>query len=292
MNMVFPKAIYIETTNLCNARCIMCPHKYLKRSQGYMQESIFRRVVNELKDIGVKGTQIFFHKEGEPLLDKYITPKIAYAKKEIGTGNEYGMNTNAMLLTKEKAADLIASGLDTIYFSLDGVEKRNYESVRVNLDFDIVVNNIKNFFDVRERSNSHIKVIMQMLVRDDDSPEAEVFKKQWSDYPCEFYIKRMHSYLDGGCSTLTKDLEIRQKRICEDPFKIMVIFIDGSVGLCCWDYNNEYSLGNVKNNTLMALFNNNKARYLREKMIALDCDGIEPCNRCYRIYGNDYISGY
>lgn len=292
MGKVLPKVVYIETTNLCNAMCVMCPHKYMKREQGVMSDTVFKKVIEGCKDMELKGAQIFFHKEGEPLIDEKITDKISYAIKELGVWNEYGINTNAMLLTREKSEALISSGLSTIYFSLDGVEKKGYESIRINLDYDTVVDNIKSFFEVREKNNSNIRVIMQMLVKEDDAPEISLFERQWRDFPCEFYIKRMHSYLDGGCSTITSHLDTKQRKICDDPFKIMVIFIDGSVGLCCWDYNNEYNLGNIKSNTLEKLFNNSKAVYIRDKMLNLDCSNIRPCNRCSRIFGKDYISGY
>lgn len=291
MTKILPKVVYIETTNLCNASCVMCPHKYMKRRQGFMSDSIFKKVIEEGKDMALQGAQIFFHKEGEPLLDESLPDKISYAIKELGQHNEYGINTNAMLLTKEKSEALISSGLSTIYFSLDGVEKKKYENIRVNLNYDTVVDNIKQFFKVKKDNNSNIRVIMQMLVKEDDAPEIALFKEQWGDFPCEFYIKRMHSYLDGGCSTITSYLDIKQQKICDDPFKILVIFIDGNVGLCCWDYNNEYNLGNIKYETLENLFNNSKAQYIRDKMLRMDCSDIKPCNRCSRIFGKDYISG-
>lgn len=290
--MLIPKVVYIETTNLCNADCIMCPHNKITREPGFMSDRIFYKIIADCKKNNIKNTQIFFHKEGEPLLDKKLFERIKYAKKEIGKGNEIGINTNGMLLLKDKAVKLIESGLDTIYFSIDGTDKEKYEEIRRNLDYDVVINNVKNFFRIKEELGSSIRVIMQMLTLEDNSQEEKIFKKLWQDYPCEFYIKRMHSYLDGGNSSLTKELEKKQLKVCEDPFKIVVIYTNGEVGLCCWDYNNEYSLGNILEKDLFSIFNDKKAILMREKQINLDCNNIVPCNRCRRIFGNDLISKY
>ena len=290
--MLIPNVIYIETTNLCNAKCIMCPHEKITRDPKIMEDRVFYKIIKDCKKNNIENVQIFLHKEGEPLLDKKIFTRIKYVKDEIGTKNEIGINTNAMLLSKENSRKLIESGLDTIYFSVDGVEKTKYEKIRKNLDYDIVVNNIKEFFKIKLELKSSIKVIMQMLTIEDNSLDEKIFKEIWGKYPCEFYIKRMHSYLDGGRSSLTKELERKQIKICEDPFKILVIYTNGEVGLCCWDYNNEYSIGNILEKDLVILFNNEKAHLMRKSQKKLDCKNIIPCNRCRRIFGKDLISKY
>lgn len=287
-----PKVIYIETTNLCNAKCIMCPHEKLTRKLGFMENKIFTKVVQDCKSQKIENKQIFLHKEGEPLLDNEIFEKIEYLKKEIGVKNEIGLNTNAMLLTPEKSKQLIQSGLDTVYFSLDGVEKEAYENIRKNLDYDVVVSNIKKFFELKKELKSPIRVIMQMLTQRDDSEEEKLFRKIWESYPCEFYIKRMHSYLDGGHSSLLDKLENIQRKSCEDPFKIAVVYTNGEVGLCCWDYDNEYSIGNVLDHNLFKIFNNEKSKRMREAHLTLNCKSITPCNRCGRVFGKDKISEY
>lgn len=290
--MLLPKVIYIETTNLCNANCIMCPHEKITRKLDHMTDNIFYKIVNDCKKQKIKHSQIFLHKEGEPLLDNQIYEKIKYIKNEIGVNNEIGINTNAMLLSKENSKKLLSSGLDVIYFSVDGVDKESYEKIRKNLDYNIVLKNIKDFFKLKKSLNSPIKVIMQMLITEENSINEQTFKKIWEKYPCEFYIKRMHSYLDGGHSSLTKNIEIKQKHFCKDPFEIVVIYNNGNIGLCCWDYNNEYSIGNILDHNLFDIFNNIKSKNMRDSQIKLQCKNIVPCNRCGRIFGNDEITKY
>lgn len=102
----------------------------------------------------------------------------------------------------------------------------------------------------------------------------------------------MHSYLDGEKSIQTKKNSTSQLNFCEDPFKLIVIYTNGSAGLCCWDYNNEYSIGNITNSSLLELFNSEKAELLRKAITSKQCKNIIPCNRCARIFGNDHITPY
>ena len=131
---------------------------------------------------------------------------------------------------------------------------------------------------------------MQMLISNDFDDNVETFKARWCKFPCEFYIKRMHSYLDGGHSSLTPKISSRQLKICEDPFKILVIYANGNVGLCCWDYDNEYYSGNVCDDSILNIYNSHKANYLRECITSGKGNLISPCNRCARIFGEDEIT--
>jgi len=47
---IFPDRVYIESTNHCNLKCIMCPTGLgvIRRPKGYMAMDLYRRVVDEL----------------------------------------------------------------------------------------------------------------------------------------------------------------------------------------------------------------------------------------------------
>lgn len=288
---MFPRIIYIETTNLCNAKCIMCPHQKLNRTPAFMSDAIFEKTVSDIEDISLSGGQIFLHKEGEPLLDPKIMARLKYTTSRLGGKNEVGISTNGMLFTPDKADSFIETGANLIFFSVDGVEKDEYEQIRVNLKYEVVEKNIKYFLNRCKNENLKIRVVMQMLINSKDN-HSNLFIEKWKNYPCEFYIKEMHSYLDGEKSIQTKKISTSQLNFCEDPFKLIVIYTNGSAGLCCWDYNNEYSIGNITNSSLLELFNSEKAELLRKAITSKQCKNIIPCNRCARIFGNDHITPY
>ncbi len=90
-----------------------------------------------------------------------------------------------------------------------------------------------------------------------------------------------------GSST---DLLVRSRGFCDQPFKTMLIYRNGDVGLCCWDYDNFANLGNVTEDSMVDVYNNEKFRTIRAAMVKMDCGDIIPCNRCSQIYGQDMRS--
>ena len=288
--MEIPKVIYIETTNKCNADCIMCPHKYMIRKLDTMNAEMFCEIIDSIKNIDLSETQLFLHKEGEPLCDENIFEKIAYAKSNLKDVNEIGINTNAMLLTKEKSKKLLEAGLDTIYFSVDGTSSSTYDKIRINCKYDTVEKNILDFFEIKNELKSNVRVIMQMLIYDGNKHEENEFREKWSRFGVEFYIKKMHCYLDGGMSSFDGKTSSKQKNVCDDPFRMIVVYVDGSTGCCCWDYNNEFNLGNVSDKSLLELYNSERINFMREKQRSKSCSDEIPCNRCMRILGDDLIS--
>lgn len=290
--MLMPQIIYVETTNRCNAKCIMCPHIKMQRKKGVMSQQLFEKTIDSIKEFNLNQVHLFLHKEGEPLLDSNIIERIKYAKKHLNGLKELAINTNAMLLTENKINGLLNSGLDTIYFSVDGASVEVYNKIRINLDYEVVEANLKRFFSLRLQQGNRIKIIMQMLTNKDNIHEVESFKQKWQHEQCEFYIKQMHCYLDGTSSSFPANKSKKQLNVCEDPFRIVVIYINGDIGICCWDYNNEYKIGNINEDSLIRLYNNEKFTYLRKMQLKKDCSNIVPCNRCMRIYGNDVITRF
>lgn len=288
--MLIPEVVYIETVNKCNARCTMCPHPKMKREQGVMPNLIFEKTIQSLKELDLSEVQLFLHKEGEPLLDPNIVDRIQYAKEHLYGLQELGINTNAMLLTEDISMSLLQSGLDTIYFSIDGASAQTYNKIRIGLNYDVVESNVAKFFSLRKKYKKKINVIMQMVTNKDNYHEVELFKQRWQHESCEFYIKKMHCYLDGGNSSFQQDKSSTQLNICQDPFKMIVIYINGDAGTCCWDYENTYKIGNIMDFSVRELFNNEPFKYLREMQLKKKCDIIIPCNRCMRVYGNDVIT--
>lgn len=285
-----PERLYIETTNACNARCIMCPHPKMKRKIQTMSVETFEKVLVQLKTIDLSNTTVFMHKEGEPLLDTRLVERITCIKKNTNA-KEIAINTNASLLNKSIVDELLLSGLDTIYLSIDGTKKETYERIRVGLNFDVVMQNVAYLFEALKESDSGIKVIIQMLVNESNKEEGLLFKKKWENENCEVFIKNMHSYLDGGNSSLTSCLSSKQLYSCSDPFNMLVIYSNGNFGCCCWDYENDLFLGNIEDISILDSFNSLKINNIRQMHALFDCKNLNPCNRCMRVFGNDEISG-
>lgn len=67
--------------------------------------------------------------------------------------------------------------------------------------------------------------------------------------------------------------------LCQNPFEVMEIHPEGTVYICCPNWNNYYSIGNIFENTFEEVWNSEKAKELRRRVLNGDyslCD-ISSC---------------
>ena len=60
----------------------------------------------------------------------------------------------------------------------------------------------------------------------------------------------------------------------------MTIFFDGTVAPCPQDFFGKINVGNVANDTVENVWNNEVMRSLRRRMKRRDVDGLSPCSTC------------
>src|SRR3989338_10512883 len=75
-----PQAISIETFNLCNLKCIMCPYKDMTRQKTVMPLDLFKKTVMEAKKMGINTVILSFY--SEPFLDNLIFERIEFVRSQ------------------------------------------------------------------------------------------------------------------------------------------------------------------------------------------------------------------
>ena len=48
-----PDIVQIESTNMCNAKCVFCPRDEMHREEGIMDMALYRKIVDECADLGI-----------------------------------------------------------------------------------------------------------------------------------------------------------------------------------------------------------------------------------------------
>jgi sulfatase maturation enzyme AslB (radical SAM superfamily) len=281
-----PRELMIEVTNRCNAKCVMCPHEKMKRPRGHMAWETFAKIVNDAAAFEGSGLWLTLHKDGEPFLDPLLFDRIACVRKQLPR-SWVQFNSNAQLLTDEMAARLLQTPPDRLVLSVDGAMRESYERIRGGLSYDTVRRNIESFLDRRRAAKSPLKVTMQMVVNRENLGEVDAYRRQWAGKVDAIVFKPMHNFLVQGTSAHGGALRSEQTFRCRQPFSNMVIFWTGEIGLCCWDYDHLIPLGNVRDDTLLDLYNSAAFAAVRRAMIRRACSDLQPCNTCSRIYGLD-----
>ena len=171
----YPDRVYIESTNYCNLKCIMCPTGLgvIKRPKGYMDMKLYRSILDE---IGPLIGSAVLHSWGEPLMHPELFEMIRLGKR---AGIRMETSTNITILNPERARAVLDAGLDVLYLAMDGATKETYERVRVNAKWEKSLRNIEGFLDLKRKMGAPTKVIMQIIAMNETRADVEAFLERW-----------------------------------------------------------------------------------------------------------------
>ena len=138
--------VYIEPTVACNLDCITCFRNAWDQPIGRMTEETFESILSGLKQMDPIPS-VYFGGIGEPLFHQKTIEWIRRIKKELGVKVE--VITNGTILTEKKTRELIDSGLDTLWVSLDGATPEGFADVRLGAEFPVIIKNLRRLFEMR-----------------------------------------------------------------------------------------------------------------------------------------------
>lgn len=275
-----PFSLRIENTNYCNGQCFMCPYPTMKRKKGTMTKELYKKIIDESQELKIN--YINLHNFGEPLVDKDFVWRVKYAKskniKRIST------NTNGTLLTKKLAKEIIESGLDELFISVDAATKKSYQKIRIGLNYDQVIKNIKYLVQLKKQSNSsHPKIILDFLEFNLNKNETQKFIKKWKSIVDSVCISQIHDWsnkkkIDIG-KTINNYVEFSHSP-CRLPFTEMLVNWDGTVSLCCQDIEGEIILGDVNKESISDIWQNKKYQSIRKAHLNLKTKNLPLCQNC------------
>lgn len=271
----FPLGVYIETTNECNLRCVMCPHKTLKRKRGKMSQGLFYKIIDEIAKKQPSIIVAPFH-FGEPLMDKLIFEKIKYCKEKGLT--HVKLSTNGSLLSvNENYKKLVDSGLDRLVISFDAITKKTYESIRVGSKFNNFIEGIDKLMSYKEKTGSKMRVVGQMVLMDNNSHKRKMFSE---------YVKRKGlephfvSFKHWGEPLANLEGLNKLRYACSHPLYPAAILCNGDLAACGMDVEGKYTFGNLKHDSLENLWQK-KHNVFRTAQLNGKYDKFSICSNCY-----------
>jgi MoaA/NifB/PqqE/SkfB family radical SAM enzyme len=138
--------IYIEPTNACNLDCLTCFRNNWSEEVGRMSDETFERILEGMRAMTPQIPSVYFGGIGEPLFHPK-TPQWIQRIKDLGVKVE--LITNATILTEKKARELIDSGLDVLWVSIDGATPESYADVRMGAELPSILENLRRFSAMR-----------------------------------------------------------------------------------------------------------------------------------------------
>lgn len=298
-----PFSLHVFPSYYCNFHCSYClhnlsPEKLKKRhfKKELMRFDHYKKAIEELKEFPDKLKTIIFAGHGEPLIHKDIAEMIKYAN-EAKVSNRTEIVTNASLLTKEMADNLIAADLSLLRVSIQGVTDEMYRKVG-GTDYPVssLVNNIKYFYDNRKNTMIHVKIINVGL---NNEKEKELFYDLFSPICDEATIEFLIPFINEiDHKSITDDFSKCKhghsqsiSKICSMPFYMLALEPNGNLVPCCSSVV-PCVFGNIKTNTIQKIWDSKKRNnFLCMQLTDLTQNTI--CKECsvpqYGLQEGDYL---
>ena len=276
----YPDRMYIESTNVCNLRCIMCPQGrgQLQRPRGYMDFGLFTRIVDEMAPHVATTT---LHIWGEPLLYPRLVDMIRTCAER---GLRCSISTNATLLDEEIGRQILEAGLDTIFLCLDGLQPETYEAIRRNADFERTTANIRRFLEMKREGSYRTWVNLQVIEMQQTLPEWEAFRRTWEVPGVDrIQLKALDTW--GGQIEEISKLRAGEATLpaerwpCPNLWYHAHIYWDGTIAMCDRDFNLDRPLGHVRDGVMKG-WNGPEMQELRRLHVRGELDDVHPCGTC------------
>jgi radical SAM protein with 4Fe4S-binding SPASM domain len=255
----YPLLVDIELASICNLECPMCytitaafkEHVNTKR----MEWALFCKIIDE---IGGKVPAIRLSLRGEATLNKNFVECIRYAKakgiKEVST------LTHGFKLTLPYFEQIAAAGIDWITISVDGIGE-TYERIRKPIRFAELlkkIKDIKRFKDERGLRRPVIK-IQGIWPAIKENPDA--YYETFAPYVDLVAFNPLIDYLGNDSQG---EIQFIDGFACPQQYQRLVIGADGLVMKCSNDEENREVIGDVRTETVQAIWHGPKMQAVRE----------------------------
>jgi len=146
--------------------------------------------------------------------------------------------------------------------SLNGYSKEAYESV-MKLPFERTLENLNRFIKMNDERGHLIQINVSLVPTEHHSEkEIENFCSHWEGRVDGVIVP---PYIGWGGYF---DLGVRKEQYpCRYIFEVLQIDWDGTVAMCCEDYETKYPLGNLKEQEPQEVFNSPTLQEQRRRMV-------------------------
>lgn len=283
-----PNALWIEPTNVCNLKCIMCPNSIVaQKNPGYMSMDLYKKIIDESKDFAAYITLCI---SGESLLHPRFPDMVRYAKEN---GINTYLSTNCTTMTPELSEKILEAGLDWINFSFDGCSKEIYEKVRVGANFEQSLSNVAAFLKAKKRLGAKTHAELQVLVMGKEGMEdyknnIAKFSANFADLPLDSIQVRRPSTWGGFLADTDKfeprDLGDRYSP-CSYLWSSLHVLWDGTIVACTSDFFADNVLGKFPEKSLREIWNDQPMQNFRKAMLNKQHLGFNKnCESCDSLF--------
>ena len=277
-----PLFVSVEPAAVCQLRCPACPvglrHVETSTSRDLertMSLDTWHRILAEIRDTA------------------FVVPQMIKEAHEAGLYTI--VSTNAQAMTQDLAQALVASGLDRIIVSMDGLSDETYNAYRIGGSLEKTKQALRFLRKAKNELSSSPIIELQCLRLKTNEHEWAQFKRQYKTLGADrlvFKTAQLYDYTHGhplmpsdkrySRYVLGKDGVYHRKKVGKGCFRVWsgaVVTTKGEVLPCCYDKTHAHAYGNIMESSLKDLFGNEKATAFRKAALN---EQPQICQECWK----------
>ena len=281
-----PLFLHLETVNICNLKCVICPYVSMERQKETMPMPLFERIIDDYLTMG-GGDVGLTPSVGDIFLDKLLVERIRLLRTRAGV-RSIGFVTNggnARVFPDDDLAYVVneCTRINMSVYGLD--EEENAAMTRRPNKYEVILGQMKRIVELNRRAM--IVFAFRLLKPDAKTRAYDWMRRNFGQiYPHEILtsfgnwggaIDTSRPLPFSGAWTGGGDHEtVGDGTPCAYPLLHLKVAVNGDVKFCsCIDYDShaENIIGNVKDDSLLNIYNGAKARRLWR-------DGLSICKGC------------
>lgn len=299
----FPTKITIETGNVCNLRCPLCPTgtSETKVPKGLLTLERFQHIMTQL---GQTTETLDFFDWGEPFLNRELLAMIRYTKGRYPHIRIIiSSNLNIPHFSQIGAAEIVTSGLDHLTMSIDGATQDVYAKYRVGGKLDEVFRNIQWLVEAKRQADTITPTLLwNYLVfrhNEHEVQRAQAIAKEFGVefsaglmrtdcgdeifLPMEERLRRDREWIPENprYSQYTHERLHHRVNDCTKPWTMVAINWDGYVVPCGSVYDcPTYQYGNIFQQSFAEIWNSERYRLARRAIMGRASGTNTVCETC------------
>lgn len=272
------KYVEIEINSGCNYQCQFCPNSGIKHFENkIMPLNTFQSVIDQIQQISsIKHVTVNFY--NEPTIDPYFIQRVDMIRK---AQLHLTLYTNGSCLTEDKLTALANLGqyLNKIEINLPSLDMEEYKKITGNINLQGVLENIQQAYTMHLPVgiivNGHLKKQFQWTKKIKAALKGSI----QSAVPSCLNDRAGNVKNEYAQNIAIKDAYLAGCHILKNS---VIVLWDGSVTICCNDYNRENIIGNIQKENLADIVHSEKYKDICNQVQGLvEADKSFICRKCY-----------
>jgi len=280
--------VRIENTNRCAYRCFFCPREEMTRDKGIMPLEDLAFILDR---IGEHEGLVDLHGFGEPLLDRLLPEKIALISSRWPQAEPRFYSTLGVRVEPDYFSRLLDAGLRHVEVSFYGFDTASYAEAHGADRYDVARENLERLCETQHNSPGKLNVVVRAFPKHDTIKQPGATEKRLADFQKwldhldvkVFRERDMHNY-GGGREYNTPGTYTPCSVVWGFRRRVLQITWDLFVIPCCFDFNAEIKLGNLRTQSLEEIFSSLPYTNFIEDHIANRLEAYPVCVKCERCY--------